>query len=143
MLARLLSVCLTILVLFGAIGLPVSRHYCMGELKSVAYFGEAEKCYEKQHKPHCPFHPAPIDAEEDGEHQGCCEDEYEILRVDDQEQPTVDVLPSFAISPPALPPLLINYLPPHLRPRPNANFENYHPPPLLTDARLEFQVFRI
>lgn len=143
MLTRFSHTLLVALVLFGAIGLPVNRHFCMGELKSVAYFGEAEKCHKDQRKAHCPFHPAPAEEESENEKKGCCDDEHELLQVDDQEQLTPNVLPVLTAWVADFPPQLFNYLPPHPRPRKNTNFENYRPPPLWTDARREFQVFRI
>lgn len=141
-LLRLLHTLLAILVLLGSAGVTVNRHFCMGELKSVAIFGEAEKCHKEQTKAHCPFHPAPQE-ETEGKKKGCCDDESELVQIDDQEQLTPDVSPVLTAWVADFPPLLFNYLPPHPRPRKNTNFENYRPPPLLTDACREFQVFRI
>lgn len=117
----------------------------MGELKSVALFGEAEKCHKEQQKAHCPFHPAPAEAAQaEGKKKGCCDDEHELLQIEDQEQPVVDVLPGIATAlVPDFPPLLFTYRAPHPRPRKNTSFENYRPPPLIPDPVREFQVFRI
>lgn len=129
-------------MLVGSVGVTVNRHYCMGELKSVAIFGEAEKCHKEQKKAHCPLHPAPKE-EVEGKKKGCCDDEHELVQVDDQEKTVVDALPTIVAVLPDFPPLLLSYLAPHPRPRMNTNFEQYRPPPLLTDAVREFQVFRI
>jgi len=142
MLIRLSTIFLTILVLVGSVGLPVNRHFCMGELKSVAIFGEAEKCHKDQAKKQCPFHAAPKEQVE-GRKKGCCNDEHELVQIEDQEQTVVDALPAIAAVVPDLSPLRLNYLPPHPRPRKNTNFQNYRPPPLIPDAIREFQVFRI
>lgn len=130
------------LLLFGSVGLPVNRHFCGGELKSVAIFGAAEKCHKEQAKPHCPFHPAPA-ATEAGKQKGCCDDEHELVQVDDQQQTVADALPALVAILPVFPPLRFHYLAPHPRPRKNTNFENYRPPPLVQDVVREFQVFRI
>ncbi|MFT5017430.1 MAG: hypothetical protein ACI9G6_002206 [Limisphaerales bacterium] len=114
----------------------------MGELKSVAIFGEAEKCHKDQAEKQCPFHPAPKE-EVEGKKKGCCDDEYELVQIDDQEQTVVDTLPTIVAVLPGFPPLLLNYLAPHPRPRKNTNLEHYRPPPLIPDAIREFQVFRI
>lgn len=115
----------------------------MGELKSVAIFGEAEKCHKEQKKAHCPFHPAPVEEENDGKKKGCCDDEHELVQIDDQEQTVVDALPTIVAVLPDFPPQHFNYLPPHPRPRKNTNFQHYRPPPLIPDPVREFQVFRI
>ncbi|MTB50409.1 hypothetical protein [Lewinella sp. W8] len=140
---KLLHILLASLVLFGSAGVTVSRHLCMGELKSVAIFGEAEKCHKEQKKAHCPFHPAPVEEENDSKKKGCCDDEHELVQIDDQEQTVVEALPAIVAVLPDFPPQLFNYLPPHPRPRKNTNFENYRPPPLILDSVREFQVFRI
>ncbi|WP_020569042.1 HYC_CC_PP family protein [Neolewinella persica] len=142
MVLRISTFLLTILVLIGSVGLSVNRHFCMEELKSVAFFGEAEKCHKDQTKKQCPFHSAAGEKVE-GKKKGCCDDEHELVRIDDQEQTVVEALPAIVAVLPDFPPLLINYLPPHPRPRKNTNFQNYRPPPLIPDAIREFQVFRI
>ncbi len=142
MLLRFFNIFLATLVLIGSVGLPVNRHFCMGELKSVGIFGEAEKCHKDQAEKQCPFHPAPKE-EVEGKKKGCCDDEYELVQIDDQEQTVVDTLPTIVAVLPGFPPLLLNYLAPHPRPRKNTNLEHYRPPPLIPDAIREFQVFRI
>lgn len=142
MLLRFFNIFLATLVLIGSVGLPVNRHFCMGELKSVAIFGEAEKCHKDQAKKQCPFHPASKE-EVEGKKKGCCDDEHELVQIDDQEPTATDVLPSIAEVLPELPPLLLTYLAPHPRPRKNTNFESYRPPPLALDVVRDFQVFRI
>jgi len=141
-LLRLLHIFLASLVLLGSAGVTVNRHFCMGELKSVAIFGEAEKCHKDQAKKQCPFHPAPKE-EVEGKKKGCCDDEHELVQIDDQEQTVVDAMPAIVAVIPDFPPLLLSYHAPHPRPRKNTNFEQYRPPPLWTDVVREFQVFRI
>ncbi len=129
-------------MLIGSAGVTVNRHFCMGELKSVAIFGEAEKCHQDQAKPRCPFHPAPADATE-GKKKGCCDDEHEFVQIDDQEQTVTDGPPAVVAVLPDFPPLLFSYRPPHPRPRHATNFRTYRPPPLIPDSLREFQVFRL
>ena len=126
-------------MLVGSVGVTVNRHFCMGELKSVAIFGEAEKCHKDQEKAHCPFHPAPADEKK----KGCCDDEHELVQIDDQGPTVLDGLPAIVAVLPDFPPQLFNYLAPHPRPRKNTKFQNYRPPPLIPDAIREFQIFRI
>ncbi|NJC25840.1 HYC_CC_PP family protein [Neolewinella antarctica] len=144
MLPRLLNISLAFLVLIGSVGLPVSRHFCMGELKSVAIFGEAEKCHEEQQKAHCPFHPAPTADDSATDKKDCCSDEQDLIQIDDQEPTTATVLPPVVAIVPDFPTLLFTYRPAsRLNRDKNNNFENYRPPPLLTDVVRAFQIFRI
>jgi hypothetical protein len=133
---------LATLVLLGSAGVTVNRHFCMGELKSVAIFGVAEKCHKDQAKQQCPFHPVP-EEEVEGKKKGCCDDEHELFQIDDQELTVVDAMPAIVAVLPDFPPQLFNYFPPHPRPRKNSNFQHYRPPPLIPDPVREFQVFRI
>ena len=138
---QLLHLFLATLVLLGSAGATINRHFCGGELKSVALFGRAEKCHQDQAKKHCPFHPAPT--EEPGDKEDCCDDETELVQLDDQERTTGEALPAVVALVPDFPPLRFNYLPPHPRPRIKGRYEHYHPPPLIPDAVREFQVYRI
>ena len=114
----------------------------MGELKAVAIFGEAEKCHQDQVKKQCPFHPAPVEDTED-QNKGCCDDESELVQIDDQEPTPAEALPALSALAAARPPLLPTYLSLHPRPRRKSRYEHYHPPPLIPDAVREFQVYRI
>ena len=133
---------LVLLLLLGSTGLPVSRHFCRGELKAMAVFGQAEKCHREQAKPQCPFHPAPVADATDGP-KGCCDDESELIRIDEQELPLAEVLPLATGLMPFTPNQLFADSARHLRPRPVNRHEHYHPPPLIPDPVREFQVFRI
>jgi hypothetical protein len=127
-------------VLAGSVGVPVSRHFCQGELKSIAFYGKAEKCHKDQKKAHCPLHPP---AAEDGKKKGCCSDDFEVISIDDVEQSVDVVLPQLIAVAIEFPEL--NYEAPSLptRLRKCGNLENYRPPPLVTDVPREWQVFRI
>ena len=139
---RVLSLSLVFILLLGSVGLPVSRHFCGGELKAMALFGEAEGCSHAEAAPNaapaCPLH-AKIDAKKD-----CCSNQQELLTADDERQlvdaPTLPQQPT-------LTPLLPNPLTPwqsfHLRPRRKKQLPVYRPPPLVRDVTREFQVYRI
>lgn len=60
----------------------LNKHYCKGELKSVALFSKAEPCHSKKAVTSCPFHP-PSD-EEQPEKKGCCDDESELIKLDEE-----------------------------------------------------------
>lgn len=89
------------------------------------------------------MHP-PAATDEDGkEKKGCCDDDYEVISIDDAE-----TVPQFAL------PLLValvpewpqpNYAPPLLpaRTRKSGKLEYYRPPPLIIDVPRAWQVFRI
>ena len=123
-------------------GLPVSRHFCGGELKALALFGEAEGCSHAKKAvtavPACPLH-ARVNTKKD-----CCSDEQELLAADDDRQlvdaPTLPQQPTFS-------PFFLTSFSPwpgfHLRPRQNKQVEYYRPPPLVRDVAREFQVLRI
>ena len=139
---QVLHLFLAILVLLGSAGVTVNRHFCMGKLKSVAIFGEAEKCHKEQTKKSCPFHPA-VEEQPEGKKKGCCDDESNLVQIDDQERTPVEALPTLIALPPDFPPQLFTHLPLHPRPRKRSRYEHYHPPPLIPDPVHEFQVFRI
>ncbi len=127
---------LSFLMLVGSVGVTVNRHFCRGELKSVAVFAEVEACHQEATEPVCPLHAAAK--------KGCCNDEHEFVKSDIDKQ-LVDAtdLPT----PPAFTPLLLKPLTPppaqHLRPRPTETYLHYRPPPLLIDVPRLYQVFRI
>jgi len=60
----------------------LNQHHCKGELKSVAFFVEAESCHspsEAAMPADCPFHPQP-EADHDPDN-GCCDDETQLIKV--------------------------------------------------------------
>lgn len=131
-------------MLLGSAGVTVNRHFCGGALKSFALYGEAEKCYQEKGVQACPLHARPTKKGEGIRKKGCCDDDQLVLQIDLQKEVKSDpVATTQVVTLPALPPLLVNYRAPHPRPRRNTSFENYRPPPLLTDATREYQVFRI
>ncbi|MBC6995018.1 hypothetical protein QWY85_00995 [Neolewinella lacunae] len=145
MLLRVAHSMLALLVLAGSVGLPVNRHFCRGELQSVAIFGKATPCHQQQQRRSvCPFHPTPVEGqEEEAKANNCCQDTHELIQTDDQE-PTAKVeLPASPTMVAAFPPLLLRAPTWHLRARTFALYLHYRPPPLWKDVVCDYQVFRI
>lgn len=133
---RAIPISLAFILLIGTVSVTVNRHFCMGELQSIALFSAAEACHEEA-VASCPLHASP-------KWKGCCNDDQELVKADNDRQ-LVDVpsLPTGILvlaaqpAPPA-PEFVL-----HLRSRLNKRFENYRPPPRLLDAPRQYQVFRI
>ncbi|PHI21214.1 hypothetical protein CEQ90_04120 [Lewinellaceae bacterium SD302] len=84
-------------MLFSSSGVVFSKHYCQGELKSIAFFSEAESCHDSKKARSCPFHPPVEEDKEEPTRKDCCEDESEIIKLDeDIEVPQFDLdLPEY------------------------------------------------
>ncbi|MCP9236331.1 hypothetical protein [Lewinella sp. JB7] len=133
---HILPLFLALLMLVGSVGVTVNRHFCMGELQSVALFSAADACHEEA-TPSCPLHAQPTK-------NNCCNDEHELVTWDNDRQ-LVDApaLPALNWAVPLPPPSALPAFALHLRTRPNTTFQHYRPPPILIDAPRQFQVFRI
>ena len=126
-------------MLVGSVGVTVNRHFCMGELKSLSLFGKAEACEMDRPAPAaCPMHATAT------KKKGCCDDEHEFVKWDDDRQAAEYApLPRLAWTFPNPPAANFPDVPLHLRARRNKRFENYRPPPLLIDVPIHWQVFRL
>ncbi len=127
-------------MLVGSVGVTVNRHFCMGELKSLALFGKAEACGMDMDRvaPACPMHGTTV------KKKGCCDDEHEFVSWDDDRQFTeLQALPPLValLTPPAL--LAPTHPPLHLRAAALRRYENYRPPPRVIDVPTCWQVFRL
>jgi len=133
---RLLSLSLALVLLLGSVSLTINRHFCMGELQSVALFAAAEACHQEA-TPNCPLHA-------DESQKDCCDNDHELITSDDDRQ-VVDApaLPVWAAIPPSLTPPAVPPVPSHLRSRQNKRFQDYRPPPIIVDAPRQYQVFRL
>ena len=67
LLRKVAHIALASLLLLTTTGISLSKHYCMGRLKSVAVFADADHCMGGQD-----MDPMP-----------CCEDTHEVLKVED------------------------------------------------------------
>ncbi len=137
---KILSLLLAFNVLVGSVGVPVSRHYCGGELKSFAIFGTAESCHAEKTES-CPSHPK---EGSEVKRKNCCGDEFDYVQLDeDREVETSGDLPLSSIASPYLPLLLFPKIATAARPRKLGKLENYRPPPLVVDVKSEWQVYLI
>ncbi|MEL7221010.1 MAG: hypothetical protein AAGJ93_06805 [Bacteroidota bacterium] len=80
MLVRSLHILLASLIFISSMGLMMSRHYCKGELKSTAFFGEATPCHADKRMKNCPMHGSmPID-DKNPQKKGCCDTKNELVK---------------------------------------------------------------
>ncbi|SEQ57663.1 HYC_CC_PP family protein [Neolewinella agarilytica] len=136
----MLSLLLAFNVLIGSVGVPVSRHFCGGELKSVAIFGTAKSCHVEK-VASCPSHPK---EGSEVKRKNCCGDEFDYVQLDeDREVETSGDLPLSSIASPDLPLCLFPELATTTRPRKLSKLESYRPPPLLVDVMRQWQVYLI
>ncbi len=70
---------LAIVVLFTSTGFSIDMHYCQNELKSVAFFGEAESCHSEKMGTECPNHKSMSSTHDEDD---CCHNETIILKSD-------------------------------------------------------------
>ncbi len=64
---------LATLIVVASMGLTVNKHYCMGELRSVAIHTHAPNCFE-------------LVGQEGTTPMGCCEDTSDLYQVDDDRE---------------------------------------------------------
>ena len=138
---RIFPLFLVFVILVGSVGVTVNRHFCMGEIKSLVLFGNAEACamdMAGNNAPACPKHASDV------KKKGCCDDEHEFVKWDDDRQVSelqaLPPLPALIVPAVLLPPVR-----PPLHPRSAAlrRYENYRPPPRLIDVPSHWQVFRL
>ena len=137
---KFLSFLLAFNVLVGSVGVPVSRHFCGGELKSFAIFGTAKSCHAEQ-MVSCPSHP---EGGSEVKRKNCCGDEFDYTQLDEDRkvEASLELVPtSVLIS--ALPPRCFAVPPPIARLRKLGDLEAYRPPPLVTDVMRAWQVYLI
>ena len=137
---KILSLLLAFNVLVGSVGVPVSRHFCGGELKSFAIFGTANSCHaEKENS--CPSHP------KEGcelERKNCCGDEFDYIQLDeDREVDASKELPSSPVVILGLPARLFSEVVLVARLRKLGKLEAYRPPPLVIETTSRWEVYLI
>ncbi|MBX2945644.1 MAG: hypothetical protein KF725_07400 [Cyclobacteriaceae bacterium] len=75
---KLFAIAFTCIYLLLTVGVAKTTHYCMGRAKSAEIFSfEAQKCACSGFTP---------------ENSGCCQDEHEIIKVDDNQSFTVSLV---------------------------------------------------
>ncbi len=112
-------------------GVVINFHYCMDKLASAKLFEKkAKKCGQ------CGMHTT--------DSNGCCRDEQKVVKMDDDQQITID----FSYSLPSVEALTHNtsdfIIASFYNVPPSGRYQN-HPPPLLSaqDSYLQNNVFRI
>lgn len=137
MIQRIAHIILAFLLFISSAGLVINKHYCQNELKSMALFAEAEGCHQAK-KMSCPMH---ADQEEDNHKKGCCDDETEFVKADEDQYVQsskielkvppllfVDLPAIFNLEAPSLDKQSIHYL-------------NYKPPLIVCDLPVLLQTF--
>jgi hypothetical protein len=65
----------------------VSKHFCRGELKSIALFVQATPCHQNKAMKHCPMHAA-SDQSGEQESKGCCDTENKFVKSENEQLAT-------------------------------------------------------
>lgn len=137
---KILSLLLAFNVLVGSVGVPVSRHFCGGELKSFAVFGTAKSCHAEK-MVSCLSHP---EGGSEVKRKSCCSDEFDYTQLDEDRkvEASLELVPTSVLTS-ALPPRWFAE-PPHIaRLRKLGDQEVYQPPLLVTDVMRAWQVYLI
>ena len=112
------AIVLATLVLVSSTSLMIGLHLCMGEVRNIAVFSEAEGCEKEQNIPPCHRHSS----------TPCCDDETVIHKGDDFQ---VSIIQDHVVAPVltgiALPFVLISEIIPSA-PLSRFKFRNYDPP---------------
>jgi len=125
---KILHVSLAVLLVISTMGVTVEKHYCMGKLKSMAIFQQADNCFGGTSKMQMP----------------CCEDVHEELKVGDLNGFSFD----FKLSPQQYQLILVSF-PTWMTELNLSNEKEYllfhesPPPPLTVEIIISQQVFLI
>ncbi len=95
MITRFLHIFLVLNILASSVGIVVSKHYCGGELKSTAFFHEAESCHQPARSMTCPMHGNMAEKP-----NNCCENDTDRYADEGNYLTTISVeLPDFPCPP--------------------------------------------
>ena len=75
-------------MLVSSSGLLLNKHYCQGELRSVAVFAKPKTCHEValgKMMPSCPMHQQMAEGDQAKEDKGCCDNRSAFLKITDQQ----------------------------------------------------------
>jgi hypothetical protein len=78
---------LAFLLLISTSGFMVSKHFCQGELKSIALLVQATPCHQNKAMKHCPMHAA-SDQNGEQESKGCCDTENDFVKAENEQLAT-------------------------------------------------------
>jgi len=73
LLKNIVHISLAVLLLVATMGMSINKHYCMGQLKSVAIYMDAPNCFD-------------LAGEKGKSSMGCCETTSDFFQVDDDRQ---------------------------------------------------------
>ena len=137
MLQRLIHIVLAFLFFISSTGLVINKHYCQNELKNMALFVKAEGCHTMKQMS-CPMHSSP---EDENPEKGCCDDETEYVKVDEEQQ----IQPSeinIQVNPVLMSVLFVtlNLDWPSLD-KQSIHYLNYKPPLIVCDLPVSLQTF--
>ncbi len=85
---RSIAIMMAVVVLFTSTGFAMDRHFCQGELKSVAFFGQAESCHSMDKMTECPHHRQMACHTQKGakspgiDKDDCCQNETILMELD-------------------------------------------------------------
>lgn len=71
---KIANICLALVLMVATAGITLNKHYCLGQLKSVSVFQEAESCMSK------------MEMDEDSCPMECCDDTSEEYKLEEFKQ---------------------------------------------------------
>lgn len=141
MLRQIAHISLAFLLFISTMGVTVNKHFCQNELKSVALFVKAEACHSTKVKKPCPIHGFMMVEEEGSKDKGCCDDETEIVKnEEDQIGPSLPEMPVLSEALLATLFVALQLELPQLDLQ-TLHYLNYKPPLLICDHPSELQIF--
>ncbi len=141
MLRQSTYISLALLLFISTTGVVVNKHFCQNELKSVALFVKAKACHNKKVKKPCPIHGYMMVEEDSPSDKGCCDDETEIVK-NEEEQITPSLSEDIQLTSAFVATLFVvlQLELPRLD-RQTIHYLNYKPPLLICDYPSELQIF--
>jgi hypothetical protein len=138
---RSLSIGLIFLLILSSTGIVLNKHFCQDELRSVHLFAQAKSCQQQApERPACPLHPP---ADQQDEHQDCCDNKSEYHKTDTEQQQSESKPESTYFPAPISGPIIGILFPDAARfLRQRIAYLHFKPPLLTLDLTIRLQVFR-
>ena len=150
---RFLSFGLAFLILCSSLGITIDFHYCGGELQTIALFGKAETCHQKEARlskksccakkaKACHFAKKSTEGISKSCTKDCCKDKMVQVLLD------ADLPFSYSVELSDIQRLVLGFVPTVYKgftPNKTAKFSfpYYRPPPLYADIFIRIQCFRL
>ena len=132
-----LHIVLASTVSLSSSGFVIQKHYCQDELKEYSLYWKTSGCENHtKKKPACPFHPEPV-----SEEKGCCENETEIVKLEQAYTISSFDFSVFDIQHlvgPVIPRVKIGFAGSEIY---ISHFLTYKPPPLVRNFPVSLQTF--